>query len=75
MHKPAVKSVTAGTLTLAETDYDVAYSAANPKAAGTYTVTVTGKGNFTGAFSGARRRPIIRLRRRFGVMILSKLKV
>ena len=48
VHKPTVKSVKAGSLALATSDYTVAYSAASPKAAGTYTVTVTGKGNFTG---------------------------
>lgn len=49
VHKPTVTSVKAGDLELTATDYTVAYSAKNPKAADTYKVTVTGTGNYTGS--------------------------
>ena len=48
IQKPLVTSVAAGSLTLDGSDYAVLYSNANSKNAGTYTVTVSGKGNFTG---------------------------
>ena len=48
-HKPAVKLVKAGDLALSASDYDIAYSAANPTEVGTYTATITGKGNFAGS--------------------------
>ena len=47
-----VITVTEGSETLTEdTDYTVSYSEANPTDAGTYTVTVEGKGNYTGTVS------------------------
>lgn len=53
-HVPNLRSVKAGTLTLAETDYTVTYqtaggaAAAAPTQAGSYILVVTGQGNFTG---------------------------
>ena len=49
VQKPSVSAVKAGELKLGESDYDVAYSDEGSKDAGSYTVTVTGKGNFTGS--------------------------
>lgn len=47
IHKPAIKTV--GGRTLAEgTDYTAKWSNASSKNAGTYTVTITGKGNYVG---------------------------
>ena len=54
VRKPAVKTV--GGMTLAAgTDFDVSYSAAAPKNVGQYTVTVTGKGKYTGTAKAAYR--------------------
>lgn len=54
-HAPAIQSVKAGTLTLSETDYAVTYqdaqgtvTTAAPIQAGSYTLVLTGTGNFTG---------------------------
>jgi len=47
--EPAISSVKAGTNTLSDTDYTVSYS--DNINAGTATVTVTGKGNYTGTKS------------------------
>ena len=52
---PAVASVNAQSLRLSAADYNVAYSAPNSVNAGAYTVTVKGKGNFTGAASATYR--------------------
>ena len=49
VQKPTVKAVSAGALALPSSGYTVKYSNANSKNAGTYTVTVTGKGNFVGS--------------------------
>jgi len=49
VHKPTVKAVKAGNLNVASSGYTVAYSSKNPKNAGIYEVTVTGKGNYTGS--------------------------
>ena len=43
----------AGDLTLAASDYTAAYSNENPTDAGSYKVTVTGKGNYVGSVSSA----------------------
>ena len=52
VQKPTVKAI--GGKALKEgTDYTVAYSSASSKAAGTYTVTVTGKGNYAGTSAKA----------------------
>ena len=45
--KPSVKTVGGKTL-VNGTDYTVSYSPASPKSVGQYTVTVTGKGSYTG---------------------------
>ncbi len=47
--KPAVKTVKAGSLTLAKSDYTVEYADAKSKTAGSYIVLVSAEGNFTGA--------------------------
>lgn len=47
--EPSVQSVKTDDATLTSSDYDVSY--ANNKDAGTATVTVTGKGNYTGSAS------------------------
>ncbi len=52
VRKPSVKTVDGMTLT-AGTDYTIKYSNASSKNAGTYTVTVTGKGNYTGTSAKA----------------------
>ena len=46
---PAVKEVKAGALTLNSGDYDLSVSPETVQNAGTYQVTITGKGNFTGS--------------------------
>ena len=46
--KPTVKSVKAGKLVLAKSDYSLSYANAKSKVVGSYKVTVTGKGNYTG---------------------------
>lgn len=50
--KPAVKTV-GGKALKAGTDYTVTYSNANSKDAGSYTITVTGKGNYAGTSAKA----------------------
>lgn len=49
VHKPGVGSVNAGSLVLKPSDYTIEYSNASSTVAGTYTVTVAGKGNFAGS--------------------------
>ena len=49
VQKPTVKSVKAGSKTLSAADYAVSYSNKSSKTAGTYRVTVTGKGDFAGS--------------------------
>ncbi len=46
---PAAKEVKAGALTLNSGDYDLSVSPETVQNAGTYQVTITGKGNFTGS--------------------------
>lgn len=52
VQKPTVKTV-GGKALKSGTDYTVKYSNASSKAAGSYTVTVTGKGNYTGTSAKA----------------------
>ena len=47
VQKPTIKAIGGKTLT-AGTDYTVTWSNASSRKAGTYTVTITGKGNYTG---------------------------
>ncbi len=47
VHKPAIKTIK-GLSLKAGTDYTVKWSNANSKNVGVYTVTITGKGNYTG---------------------------
>ena len=47
VQKPSVTSVKVGNLSLGASDYTVKYSNAKPTNAGMYTVTITGKGNYT----------------------------
>ena len=52
VQKPTVKTV-GGKALKAGTDYTIKYSNASSKATGTYTITVTGKGNYTGTSAKA----------------------
>ena len=47
--EPAIKEVKAGELTLSSGDYELSVSPETVQNAGTYQVTVSGKGNFTGS--------------------------
>ena len=49
VQKPSVMLVVGGNLVAGPDDYDVEYSGGDSKEAGLYTVTVTGKGRFTGS--------------------------
>ena len=52
MQKPTIKTV-GGKALKAGTDYKATYSNASSKASGSYTVLVTGKGNYTGSSAKA----------------------